>query len=127
MTPEQQAVISDFNETFGYTFDLRERKDAHTLRVMGDLARLRGRPDIAGRIAGLAEEMPVAEFRRLIGLAQNETEARRVTLWHQEHLVGTWAEIAEALSFAREREMHFAGGAEGVRGAGALVEPEVGA
>jgi hypothetical protein len=59
--------------------------------------------------------MLVAEFVRLIGGATNETDVRRLTLYNQEILVGTIEEIAAALDFALQREMHFSGPAEAVR------------
>jgi len=60
-------------------------------------------------------EMPVAEFRRLIEMAGNELEIRRLVLYHQEQLSGTMKEICEALDFAGERAAYFMGPAEGVK------------
>lgn len=60
------------------------------------------------------DPIPVAEFRKLIAEAYNEASVKNIVLWHQEHLVGTMAEIGEALNFAHERELHFTGPAEGV-------------
>ena len=64
---------------------------------------------------GMARLMPVAEFRRLIGLAHNELEVRRLVLYHRDNLLGTAMEILEALDFASARAMHFDGPAEGIR------------
>ena len=61
------------------------------------------------------KEMPVAEFRRLIELAGNELEIRRLVLYHQEQLSGTWKAICEALDFAGARAMYFTGTADGVK------------
>ena len=62
----------------------------------------------------LAQLMPVAEFRRLVGLAHNELEVRRLVLYHRDNLTGTAHEICEALDFASARAMHFDGPADGI-------------
>lgn len=57
MTVEQQAVIAEFNQVFGWTFDPKVRKDAETLWTMQDFSGLRGRPDIADKIVKLIAEL----------------------------------------------------------------------
>ena len=59
-----------------------------------------------------------AEFRRRIAAAINEFEVKRIVLRDQEYLAGDASEIQEVLNFAFERELHFSGGAEGVRAVG---------
>lgn len=60
-------------------------------------------------------KIPVVEFRRQIELAQNDTEVRRIILECLERLMGPEDEVNAALDFALQREMHFAGGAEGTK------------
>lgn len=56
MTPDQQAVIADFNRAFGWTFDQCIRKDSSTLDTMMKYAAMLGWPDLASRIGVLRAE-----------------------------------------------------------------------